>query len=119
MRIPPRDLNRIILQQVTENPETHDQGIWDCGTRKCVAGWACHFSRIPIRDGVVPASEVPEWLALKLGEMTVNVYDEPPAYRVKDVAQELLGIGSEDAEELFYDASNEEAVRFLEKLVNA
>lgn len=47
-----RDLFRKIHEQITNHPESHDQGSFEgvdytCGTTRCVAGWANWFTRDP------------------------------------------------------------------------
>jgi uncharacterized protein YjbI with pentapeptide repeats len=38
-----------VLAQIKAHPETHDQSEWhsDCGTKHCVAGWACVLAEVP------------------------------------------------------------------------
>lgn len=73
-----------IRQIILEEPKRYDQNMWlltgaigerapACGTVGCVAGWAV----------ALKADEVPAW------------------YLVAEKAQEILGLGSEEAGELF------------------
>ncbi len=41
-----RELFQKIHDQITGHPETHNQDSWEslCGTTRCVAGWAVHFT---------------------------------------------------------------------------
>lgn len=44
MSKPNAELAYAVLDQIDAHPETWNQGIWDCGTAACFAGWAVRLS---------------------------------------------------------------------------
>jgi hypothetical protein len=89
-----------ILDQITMHPETHNQDFWenassDCGTTRCIAGWALHFHN--------PQQHV--WLTVK------DLMCSP--YHIDEAAQSLLGLTEEESIELFHDADDEQAVELV------
>ncbi len=86
-----RALATKIWDQIAEHPETHDQSSWEdeCGTTKCIAGWAAHFS--------------PNSNHLNIGYFAHG--------------QEVLGLGHLEASSLFYHADDERAVQLLKHIV--
>lgn len=95
-----------VLEQITVHPETHDQGSWeypvDCGTSRCVAGWAIHFDAPAARDIWEAKSEAAHRLGLN---GYIATYSQ--------VGAKLLGLGEYEADELFHGADDEEAVDLL------
>lgn len=89
-----QDLFQRVYDQITSEPETHDQCDWEgrdeCGTTRCVGGWAIHFTN-PGR-GVDDA-------AFALGFTMISQY-----------ARHLLGLDETQAQTLFYYVNNEQAV---------
>lgn len=106
-----------ILDQVDRQPETLYMGTWEtvdlehlynwktgerveeCGTTRCIAGWAVHFASCPQEDVFHAMSRVAQELGL---ERTFEA-----------VAGRLLGLDQFDASRLFFEADEEEAVHFL------
>ncbi|SRR6266550_5338456 len=91
-----------VLDQIAAHPETHSQMVWEngCGTVRCVAGWAIH-------------NELPEGAPIRW-IFDIKGY-ERAGYAI--VAADLLGLGYYEAEELFRDANDDEAVNLLEQYV--
>jgi len=91
-----KELFRKVYEQITQNPETHDQGDWEneCGTTRCGAGWALHFHR-------------PNQSIFKTMREVVNTGS------IDVAARRVLGLNKSEADYLFYEASNEEAVEFI------
>lgn len=94
-----RELFQKIHDQITMEPETHWQGTWesDCGSTRCVAGWAIHFATD--REDVLDGLE-----ALGAGAAFFNV----PL-----IAERLLGLTSNESLGLFY-AQNSQAAELVE-----
>ena len=44
MSAPNAELAYRILDQIDAHPDSWDQGVWDCGTSACFAGWAVRLS---------------------------------------------------------------------------
>lgn len=104
-----KELAERILQQITEEPESHDQSIWavasgtaGCGTIACIAGWAVEFNR---QDGEG------EYRALERLGAELNT---APWY--DSVGRELLGLDRPAASNLFYTDSSRQARRKLADL---
>ena len=97
-----RELFEKIHDVISTSPESLDMGAWEwdaaCGTTRCIAGWAMHFS---VHDGRVfdPAGTVSQSvrdLADRLGARDEYGYTSFPS-----LAGELLGLDRVDRE-LFY-----------------
>lgn len=100
------ELFRKIRDQITLQPETHDQSRWEgydhdpCGTAICVAGWAIHFTALA--EGVSVADGTWNFrhqYAQRHGLRSTSY---------SNVARHLLGLTVDGAEKLFY-ADDEEA----------
>lgn len=96
-----RTTAQLILDQITEYPETHDQDDFEdvsefrnCATKRCVAGWAVHFNGYKVTNVV-----------------NFDTYDA-----VADLGRQLLGLDQDEAEWLFYRASNETAAEAVRQL---
>jgi hypothetical protein len=103
---PPTSPNAVlayrVLDLITAHPEHHDQAAWlfnpdkrdvgyvldqllaDCGTTACFAGWTCLAAGDVVAEDGIRTPGVPRSVE----------------YRAAD----LLGIGTDDAEQLFFDA---------------
>jgi len=93
-----RDLFKRIRDRIREHPEWHDNWGWErtdpeCGTTRCVAGWAIHFQN-PTQD----IGETQRQLGYR---------------RYSQAGRDLLGLTKEEAEYLFYN-DNEEAMAMVE-----
>lgn len=92
------DLLKKVLKQITEDPDSHDQGEWEiqtpCGTTRCVGGWALHLSSQQVYA---------EGYGLVLGQ-------DSSAAR----AAHVLGLNGFERDALFYWADNDEAVELLQ-----
>lgn len=96
----PQEVAQMVLDQVTNYPETHEQGNWEhtnCQTTRCIAGWAQYLVR-----GFVNAGD--------------NSRGDRPSVALD--AAKLLGFRaiSEDWGRLFYDMNNDRVVRALRYL---
>lgn len=93
-----RETALAILNIIKVHPELHDQTEWeaysDCGTTRCIAGWAqwLHEGRVVDCD---------------------NSYDPND---VVNAARRYLDISEDDADWLFYSTNDALAVRALELL---
>ena len=124
MSIPdPKALAAKILAQVESQPESLYMGFWEvfdnhervdwkndpderapgCGTTRCVAGWAVHFASNP-GEG---AWDARIRLAVELGL---------DGHSWMRVAARLLGLNEYDADVLFLQYGEAEAVEALRKL---
>lgn len=104
---PNAELAYRVLDQIDAHPETWNQGIWDCGTAACFAGWAVRLS------GGTSA---------KNDSLDTIVVDGPAGIigmEVPDAAEHLLGdiCRNGDDEDLF-DGSNtrEDLGRLVEEI---
>lgn len=96
-----RELFTKIRDHIKAHPEQHDNYEWEieteeCGTARCAAGWAIYFTH--------PGRRIRQ-----------TVGDEP-AYRGRSfnqIGRELLGLTSDEADELFY-TSNRSALEMIE-----
>lgn len=86
-----------VHDQITERPELHSQADWEytlangCGTTRCVGGWTLHF----LNPGL-PVSDV------------ASLLDEHG--RTDRAAAQVLGLNEAEADHLFYNTTEEEAV---------
>lgn len=80
-----------IHDQITQYPESWDQSDWghteECGTVACVAGWACALSG---------------WEMTKAGFM-INAATGATSFNTSGLAQDLLGLTGEQAQQLFIE----------------
>jgi len=131
----PQETAQAVLEQIRMNPETHSQEHWEakdglpeglsgpasadsrCGTTRCVAGWAMYlhgYTAMLHQDYLLgrpegdldPVHVSGIWWRNALGSQ-VGVYHE---------ASKLLGIKGRDAYNLFYHATNSQALHALEYL---
>jgi 3-isopropylmalate dehydratase small subunit len=86
-------LFKIIYQHIKDIPPDFNMSNWDCGSSRCIAGWACYLMDYTFK-GKVGATH---WY-----------YDN---------AVKLLNISEEDADELFYIDYEVLAVSVIEKIV--
>lgn len=98
-------LFRKIHAQIESFPESHNQGSWECGTSRCVAGWAVHLT-----------TGQPVYATIGLHSATrklVEELDVRDTGSIPAVARRLLGITADEAGRLFYadEAQAAEAVR--------
>lgn len=103
-----------VLAQILMFPETHNQDGWEtqesCGTTRCVAGWAVHFSE--------------DYDIVNLARFGGNAYPVrkgAPEYDYSfwsSAGADVLGLSEYEAEYLFFECDNEQAVEFLKDLKN-
>jgi hypothetical protein len=103
------EMLRKVYDQVTIHPETHDQEVFICDTRRCIAGWTIEFSTEWEFDTVATVKPV--------GMSTVEALDLGEVESVSAAAKEILGLTDDEADYLFFCESNDEAIRYLEKLI--
>ena len=119
-----KTLMQNILDFITEHPEEHDQITFEstaedtsylldipeeeCHTTRCIAGWAFIMS-YPFSTGLSGAAQ-----SHYAGDSDMS---DPDDYRTG--AAELLGLSEDEALELFYEASNEEAIEALKRYINS
>lgn len=108
-----------VYDQITQHPETHYQGTWEngyggydddeCGTTRCVAGWAVAFAKGWENESI-------------LGRCGLGVMLPDGSGRhmspVGAVAADILGLDLTEAYELFYDTNNAEAVEACLRYAN-
>jgi len=115
-------LAEAVLKQITEHPEQHDQASFgvrraDCGTTYCIAGWA-----IALSPDVVEYDWHDSWRGPYEAMSSVRFRDGRPrvdGWRSEPFAagRELLGLSGEDADWLFLDCGETEAVDYLRHLI--
>jgi hypothetical protein len=105
------ELFKKIHEVVSANPQRHDQATWegqsvgDCGTTRCVAGWAVHLAtgqKVFRWESGVPnvlLSGATVRLAREHG-IPAESGDDPGV--VPKVASKMLGLTDVEAEYLFY-----------------
>ncbi|AXH69202.1 hypothetical protein SEA_RYADEL_105 [Mycobacterium phage Ryadel] len=104
----PLEMAKIVLDWAEKHPGHHDQNSWgyrgdtECGTTMCIAGTACV---------VDPNTEV-RWFSLSMRNM-VKVRGARTTTAIEIRAADLLGLDEEQAEHLFFDTNNKEALDFL------
>ena len=100
-----------VLAQILYAPETHNQDTWakedECGTTRCVAGWAVYFSD----DYFIQKYE---W---QTSGQPVRVSDGSTVLW-SEAGADVLGIDLAQADYLFFETNNEQAVDFLKELKN-
>lgn len=98
-----------ILDQITQHPETHNQGSFAnrdaCGTTYCVAGWACVLSGV------------------ELGFQTFETYEYADSTvdgeSIVDKAEQLLGISPTESYRLFIGAQTMRGIKSAVKRIEA
>lgn len=117
-----KELAEKILQQITEHPGTHFQGAWtlsnDCGTTRCIAGWAVEFNR----KGTEAAHQTRERVTQELIEAGVHhpfgdgsPEDDEYHYSEgwEETAAALLGFDRDSACDVFYASEESDAAAKL------
>jgi hypothetical protein len=119
----PKTLAKKILAQVEDQPESLYMASWEvfnnryrvdwknntdeivpgCGTTRCIAGWAVHFASQKGEDAYDARVRI-------AGELDLG------GYSWMRVAGRLLGLSESDAEVLFLEHDEAEAVEALRKL---
>jgi hypothetical protein len=98
-----------VMQHITDHPEQHNQHIWanECGTSGCFAGWSALLSG---------------WNVLRRGfalDVFVAREDDPREVHVQQLAIELLGLTSDEADVLFDEFNTPDMLqRMVKDLVN-
>lgn len=99
------ELLRAVRKQITEHPETHNQGTWsrrtECGTTRCIAGWAVALSAV-------------EWYSTAAGGMHLA-----SGRTVEETAERLLGLDWDEASDLFYEWDADDALEMLNGIIEA
>lgn len=97
---PGRETAEWVLDVITRNPDCHDQGSWqnegECGTTRCVAGWAAHAHG---------------YRTLSISKFVWAKGDKKRA--VDSLGKDLLHLSPRDANRLFYTSSDAQAVEAL------
>lgn len=96
-----------VLGHIVAHPEDHDQEQWEthspsCGTQRCVAGWAVHFE--------APQSRHLEGAMQYVADRDNIHYDY---ITFSNIGRHLLGLTYAEADELFFEVDNEQAVELL------
>lgn len=110
-----RELMIRVRDQITQHPETHDQAHWgrrgpSCGTTRCIAGWAVHF-------GLPESDQNWEDELLGGGAQLESAFDVERDIEL--VAADLLGISYNQADKLFFEWDNVEALALLDEYIEA
>ncbi len=107
-----------ILKQITEHPETHFQGTWNCGTTRCIAGWAVEFNR----KGTEATHQTRERVTQELKEAGVHhpfgdgsPEDDEYHYSEgwEETAAALLGFDWDAMRDVFYAVQESDAAALL------
>lgn len=94
-----------VYNQIVNDPASHDQSDWvqdradGCGTKRCVAGWALQFA--------VPDAETIDRAAAEVLSV------EPRDASIQLAAGKALGLGRDEADDLFHYATNTQAVALV------
>lgn len=109
-----RELLERTLRAVEEHPERHDQDEWryrpdcdregqrrDCQTVMCFAGWAAELAGGFWADEVMIPGVSEALLLAEPGDENVHVTHGRRVVHVRDRAQRVLGLTSEQAHDLF------------------
>lgn len=103
------ELWRKIDHQLTTEPESHDQGDFesddddDCGTSRCVAGWAIHFFSGGGHRSIYAAKR----------EIEKRHYQGEGFVHSATMGRDILGLSQKDSDWLFYDTDNDEAAAYV------
>lgn len=118
-----RELAKKILAQVEERPELLEMSNWEyegavglydwkaqeevegCGTTRCIAGWAIHFSKISPSESTTEAR----------GRIARDNGLGTPFW--ERVGAHLLGLDDRQADKLFLQLDEEGAVDYLKLLI--
>lgn len=100
-------LAQMVLRQITEHPETHNQESWanECGTVHCIAGWALALSGKQTR--------IREDVCASIPEMLVDGQWVPMVGGWSREGREVLGLTREQADYLFLQSTDSESVVLL------
>jgi hypothetical protein len=77
------DMFKRIFEQISNHPEYFDMSSWECGTTKCIAGWACFLAGLKYDNSI--HGEDCDW--------------HPPN------ARRILNISMEESDILFHEAT--------------
>jgi hypothetical protein len=92
-----------IYDQITTHPETHNQHHWECGTTRCVAGWAAYL--------------FPQELYIRSVPDEIDPWEKTLAYVT--AGMHVLGIGEDEARRLFStDISGDKVCAALKEIAN-
>lgn len=103
------DLFQKIDRELTGHPEQHDQSSWesDCGTTRCVAGWAIHL--------VIGRQSLYHPSGLGWSDAHYQLHEQlgvpMSMHGPGSLAAKLLGLSVREAEILFHHTTNEQARR--------
>ena len=92
-----------ILNHIDEHPQSFNMMTWcqtdECGTTRCIAGLACYL----------PNTNIPDFRTCSVSSMSDWYFS---------TARRLLNISITEAEILFYNIEEEDAVGTLEEIVS-
>lgn len=100
--MPNKELFRLIRDQIEREPDSHSQREWEshCGTTRCVAGWAIHLT----------------YPDLPVVQTASRKYPRISTWRaVSELARQLLQLRQDEADYMFFDASDDTARYLVEK----
>lgn len=86
-----------IHDRISAAPEVHSQDTWECGSTRCIAGWAVHLT-----TGEPVFSENNGWRGLHPATRELARRYGLAADSVPAIALRLLGITADEAGRLFY-----------------
>lgn len=99
-----------IRDWITEHPESYNQDLWgsqtECGTKHCIAGWACVLSGVQL-----------SWYYAYDDDVSYTFMTKDGAH-ISTVARDLLGLSSDQAEKLFC-TGEEDSLYFLNKWIGS
>jgi hypothetical protein len=108
------DLLDAVVEHIDTHPEEHDQSDWICGTTACVAG------RVALFSGWRPVFNPPCGLAFcDCHTHTGLVEKDGQRRRVSGVAQDLLGIDDDTADDLFFGGNDVDDIHRIQAELHA
>lgn len=109
--MPNIELFRRVEEQLDLHPELHDQDSWEgsgeCGTTRCVAGWAIYLATGANLYG--PDLRPSTGFKAALYDRGIPLDIEAPF----NLGQELLGLDEDQATELFHAPGNSAAITLV------
>lgn len=107
-----------VHRHIVNNPDQHDQGLWgikanSCGTVACAAGHALIFAGLEVEWEVTSACDPSNATGEDVARMRFVTMPDGRKEAISVGAKEAMGLTRAEAEKLFFDTTNEEAIDML------